>query len=79
MVAFEVRLLVGAECGGGDLADLVAEQIELLRVRVLVHNQRSFFGFERGAATDESGKVLTQRIQAAEGVKNGELIGRVEK
>ena len=79
VVAFEVRFFIGAESGGGDFTELVAEQIELLGVRVLVHNQRRFFGFERGAAADESGKAFAQRVQAAEGVENGELIGGVEE
>ena len=43
VLALEFRFLVGAQSGGGDLARLVAEQVQLLRVGFLVHNQRGLF------------------------------------
>ena len=79
VIPFEFRLLVRPQIGGGDFADLMAEQIELLRVGFFVHDQGSLFGFERPAAAGKGGKVLTQRIEAAEGIENGELPGGVQQ
>src|SRR5437763_10135117 len=79
MFPFEFLLLVRAQAGGGDFAGLMAEQIELLRVSFLIHDQAGFFGLERGAAADETGEAFPQRIQVAESIEKGELFCGMEQ
>ncbi len=79
MVLLDLRFLVRLEAGGGDLVGLKAEQVELLGVGLLVHDQRGLLRFQGGAAADEFGEGLAVGVQAAEGIEDGELPGRVEQ
>jgi hypothetical protein len=75
----ETLLLVRGGAGFGDFADLKAQQVELLRVGPLVHDQRGLFRLQVSPAADHAGKGVAGGLEAAEGVENGELAGRVEE
>ena len=77
MLGLDLGFLVGAELGGGDLVDLVAEQVELLRVSLLVHDECGFLLLQRGAAADEFDEGGDLRLQSTEGIEDGELLARV--
>ena len=76
IVLLDLRFFLRLEAGGGNFVGLKAEQVELLRVGLFIHDQRGLLGFEGGAAADELGEGLALAVQAAEGVEDGELAGR---
>ena len=79
MVLFHLRLLLRLKAGGGNLIGLKAEQVELLRVGLLVHHQCRFLRFEGGAAANQPGEHLAVRIQPAKGIEDRELASRVQQ
>ena len=56
MLGLHLGFLLGPELGRGDFVDLMPEQVELLRVSLLVHNQRGLLPPNAGAAADEFGE-----------------------
>ena len=79
MVLLDLRFLFRLQAGGGNLVGLIAEQVELLRVSLLVHDQRSLLGFQGGAAAHEVAKSFALGIEAAKSIENGKLPSRVQE
>ena len=76
VVLLHLRFLLRLEPRRGDFLHLKAQQINLLRVGLLIHDQGGLLGFERGAAADEVAKGLAFAVQVPKGVQDGQLPGR---
>ena len=63
MVLLDLRLFSGLEAARRQSRGLEAQQVELLRVGLLVHDQRGLFGFQRGAAADQLGEGLALGVK----------------
>ena len=62
-----------------NLLYLEPQQIELLRIRLLIHHQRGLFAFQRVAPPDQPAKRLAFRLQPAKRVQNQQLPGRMQQ
>ena len=76
-VQFEFFLWL--EAGVGNLLDLEPEPVELAGVGLFIDHQGGFVGFEPGTFGDEVCEGLACGMKIAEGVKDGELSGRMEE
>ena len=79
VVLLDLRFFLRLEAGGGNFAGLKAEQVELLRIGLFIHDQGGLLGFEGGAAADEVGEGLALGIQVSKGVQDGELAGGMQE
>ena len=79
IVLLDLRFFLRLKAGGGNFVGLKAEQVELLRIGLLIHDQGGLLGFEGGAAADEFGECLALAIEIAKGVQNRKLAGGVQE
>jgi len=79
MLQRELLLLVGLQSRCLDLLHLKAEQVELLRVSLFVHNERRLLIFQDSATRNQFTKRRALLFQSTERIKDGELFGGMEK
>ena len=72
-------IFAGLEPGAGNFVHLKTQQVQLLRVGFLIHDERGFFAFERGPALNQSAKRRPLLFQTAERIENGQLLRRMQK
>ena len=72
-------IFAGLEPGAGNFVHLKTQQVQLLRVGFLIHDERGFFAFERGTALNQSAERRPLLFQIAERIENGELLRGMQK
>ena len=72
-------VFAGLKPGAGNFVHLKTQQVQLLRVGFLIHDQRGFLIFERGAASDQFAERRLLLFQATERVENRELPAGMQK
>ena len=76
---FDGFLFVRLKPGGSDFVDLMSEQVELLSIRPLVHDQVGLGGGHFAALPDDLREAGAIVFQSAKCIENGQLPARVEQ
>lgn len=75
----EAGFFLRLQASGGDLVRLMAEEVELLCVGAFVHDEVGLLRFEFLTLFHQGGELGAGFSQAAEGVENLKLLGRVQQ
>src|SRR4051794_38901096 len=73
MFVFQFGIFAGPEPGAGDFSSLEAQQIELLRIRLLVHYQFRLLRFQVVVLPKQVAEASPLDVEAAECIKDLQL------
>ena len=79
IILFDGFIFAGLQTRGGNFVHLETQEVQLLRVGFLVHNERRLLICQLTAAVNQFGKSATFLCQTAKSIQNGKLSGRVKQ